>query len=152
LHYHIYDYYLRQGGAYFGTKKANEPLHAQYSYDDRSIVVVNSYYQEYKALKVSAKVYNLDMSEKFSKEAGVDVDPDGSTRVFHLPDIKGLTPTYFVSLRLKDANGTLVSSNFYWLSTKPDVLDWNNSVRLRTLSKQNADFTGLMQLPKVHLK
>lgn len=152
LHYHIYDYYLRQGGAYFGTKKANEPLHAQYSYDDRSIVVVNSYYQAYKALKVSAKVYNLDMSEKFSKEAAVDVDPDSSTRVFQMPDIKGLTPTYFVSLRLTDTYGTLVSSNFYWLSTKPEVLDWNNSVRLRTPSKQNADFTGLMQLPKMHLK
>jgi hypothetical protein len=45
-----------------------------------------------------------------------------------------------------------VSSNFYWLSTKLDVLDWSNAVRLRTPSKQNADFTGLMQLPKVHLK
>jgi exo-1,4-beta-D-glucosaminidase len=106
LHYHIYDYYLRQGGAYFGTKKANEPLHAQYSYDDRSIVIVNSYYQAYKALKLSARVYNLDMSEKFSKETAIDVDPDSSTRVFQIPDIKGLTPTYFLSLRLTDMNGS----------------------------------------------
>ena len=30
--------------------------------------------------------------------------------------------------------------------------DWDNSVRLRTPSKQNTDFTGLMQLPKVELK
>jgi len=151
LHYHIYDYYLRQGGAYFGTKKANEPLHAQYSYDDRSIVIVNSYYQAYKALKLSARIYNLDMSERFSKETAIDVDPDSSTRVLQIPDIKGLTPTYFLSLRLTDRNGKPVSSNFYWLSTKLDVLDWNNAVRLRTPSKQNADFTSLMQLPKVHL-
>ena len=32
--WHLYDYYLGTGGGYFGTKKANEPLHIQYSYDD----------------------------------------------------------------------------------------------------------------------
>ena len=32
------------------------------------------------------------------------------------------------------------------------MLDWNNSVRLRTPSKQNADCTALIQLPKVRLK
>jgi exo-1,4-beta-D-glucosaminidase len=152
LHYHIYDYYLRQGGAYFGTRKANEPLHVQYSYDDRSVVVVNSYYQPYKRLKVSAKVYSLDMAEKFSKEQVVDVGPDSSTRVFTLPELKGLTSTYFVTLRMSDASGGKVSSNFYWLSTSPDVLDWDNSVRLRTPSKQDADLTALMHLPKVQLK
>src|ERR1035438_903968 len=41
--WHLYDWYLRPGGSYFGAKKACEPLHVQYSYDDRSIVVVNSF-------------------------------------------------------------------------------------------------------------
>ncbi len=152
LHYHIYDYYLRQGGAYFGTRKANEPLHVQYSYDDRSIVVVNSYYEPRRSLKVSAKVYSLDITEKFSKETTLDVAPDSSTRVFTLPELKGLSSTYFVSLRLTDSNNALVSSNFYWLSPRPDILDWANTVRLRTPSKQNAGLTALMQLPKVQLK
>ncbi|HEX7424242.1 MAG TPA: glycoside hydrolase family 2 TIM barrel-domain containing protein [Terriglobales bacterium] len=152
LHYHIYDYYLRQGGAYFGTKKANEPLHILYSYDDQSIVLVNSYYSGYKGLKVSAKVYNLDMSEKFSKDAIIDVDPDSSTRVFAIPAVFGLTSTYFIVLRLTDVSGTLLSSNLYWLSTKPDALDWDRSVRLSTSSKQHADYKSLMQLPKVELK
>ncbi len=40
LHWQLMDRYLDQGGAYFGAKKANEPLHVQYSYDDRSVVVV----------------------------------------------------------------------------------------------------------------
>ena len=39
--WHLYDYYLRPGGGYFGTKKACEPLHVQYSYDDRSVAIVN---------------------------------------------------------------------------------------------------------------
>ncbi len=152
LHYQIYDYYLRQGGAYFGTKKANEPLHIQYSYDDRSIVIVNSYYQEYKGIKAGARIYNLDMSERYAKELAVDVGPDSSTRVFTLPEVSNLTPAYFLRLYLEDGKGTLLSSNFYWLSVKPDILDWDNSVRLRTPSKQDADFTSLMKLPKIRLK
>jgi len=152
LHYHIYDYYLRQGGAYFGTKKANEPLHIQYSYDDQSIVIVNSYYQAYKGLKASARIYDLDMSERYAKERIVDAEPDSSTRVFVLPEIANLTPTYFLRLNLENENGTPASSNFYWLSVKPDLLDWDNTVRLRTPSKQHADFASLMKLPKINLK
>ena len=48
--WHLYDYYLRPGGSYFGTKKACEPLHVQYSYDDRSVVVVNSFYEAYRRI------------------------------------------------------------------------------------------------------
>ena len=43
--WHLYDYYLDAGAGYFAAKKACEPLHIQYSYDDRSIVVVNSTYR-----------------------------------------------------------------------------------------------------------
>ena len=42
--WHLYDYYLDAGAGYFAAKKACEPLHIQYSYDDQSIVVVNSTY------------------------------------------------------------------------------------------------------------
>jgi exo-1,4-beta-D-glucosaminidase len=38
--WHLYDWYLRPGGSYYGVKHACEPLHVQYSYDDRSVVVV----------------------------------------------------------------------------------------------------------------
>ena len=42
LHWQLFYYYLDQNGAYYGAKKAGEPLHIQYSYDNRSVVVVNS--------------------------------------------------------------------------------------------------------------
>jgi exo-1,4-beta-D-glucosaminidase len=151
--WHLYDYYLRPGGGYFGVKKACEPVHIQYSYDDRSVVVVNSYYEEFKGLKATAKIYNLDMTEKFSQEAGVDIGPDGSKRVFTLPEPAGVTPTYFVKLTLDDASGKPVSANFYWLSTQPDTLgepkegsDW-----YYTPTKQFADLTALSTLPAVDL-
>ncbi len=149
--WHLYDYYLRPAGGYFGTKKACEPIHVQYSYDDRSIVVVNSFYREFKDMNVSARIYNLDMTEKFFKDKTVDIPPDSSTRVFTLPEPSNLTRTYFVKLDMEDADGAPVSSNFYWLSTKPDVLAWNRSSFSHTPTKSHADLTGLNTLPEVEL-
>ncbi len=150
--WHLYDYYLRPGGSYFGTKKACEPLHIQYSYDDGSIVVVNSFYQSHNQLKATAKVYNLDMTEKFSKEATLDAGLDSSSRVFVIPEIEGLSTTYFLKLALEDSAGRLVSSNLYWLSTKPETLDWEKSTWYYTPTKTFADLTDLQSLPKVELK
>jgi exo-1,4-beta-D-glucosaminidase len=152
LIWHLYDWYLRPGGSYFGAKKACEPLHVQYSYDDRSVVVVNSYYRPFANMKVAARVYNLDMAEKFSREAKVDIAEDSSTRVFTLPEIGGLTSTYFVSLVLEDSSGAPAGSNFYWLSTTPETLDWDKSTWYYTPTKSFADYTALNSLPRVDLK
>jgi exo-1,4-beta-D-glucosaminidase len=145
--WHLYDWYLRPGGGYFGTKKANELLHVQYSYDDQSIVAVNSYYRAFSGYKVTAKVYNLDLTEKFSKTAAVDIAEDSATRVFALPKIEGLSKTYFVRLGLLDAAGKTVSSNFYWLSTQPNVSDWAKGNGRYTPIQTYADLTGLETLP-----
>jgi exo-1,4-beta-D-glucosaminidase len=152
LIWHLYDYYLRPAGGYFGTKKACEPLHVQYSYDDNSIVVVNSQPASYKDLTVTAKVYNLDLKEKYSKHSTVNAGPDSSTRAFTLPEISGLSKTYFVRLTLADAAGKLKSSNFYWLSTQPDVLDWKETKWYYTPAKSYSDFTALKSLPEVKLE
>jgi exo-1,4-beta-D-glucosaminidase len=152
LIWHLYDYYLRPGGGYFGTKKACESVHVQYSYDNRSIVVVNSLYEGFKGYKLSARVYNLDLAEKFSKGAVVDIPPDSSMSAFTIPELDGLTRTYFVCLALEDPHGKRVSSNFYWLSTKPDVSDWDASTWYYTPIRSYADFTSLQDLPKVNLK
>lgn len=158
--WHMYDWYLRPAGSYFGVKKACEPLHVQYSYDDRSVVVVNSYYQPFADLKASAKVYNLDMTEKFSKDAQVRVGPDSSTRVFTLPSISGLSATYFVSLTL-ESGGQIASRNFYWLSTREETLDWSREeqdasgqydISTWTPTKDFADYTALSSLPKINIE
>src|SRR5208282_54215 len=124
LIWHLYDYYLVPAGGYFGAKRACEPLHAQYSYDDNSVLVVNSTYEAVQGMQVSAKIYNLEAREVAAKTASLDIAPDGSVKAFDLPKPDGLTPTYFLKLQLTDAAGKPISDNFYWLSTKPDVLDW----------------------------
>jgi exo-1,4-beta-D-glucosaminidase len=150
--WHLYDYYLRPGGGYFGAKRAMESLHPVYGYDDRSIWVVSSQYAETWKLKLTTKIYNLDMTEKFSQENTVSAGPDSTEKVFTLPDVSGLSPTYFLVLRLENEAGKVVGSNFYWLSTKPETLDWAKSNWWMTPTETYADFTALSQLPKVKLK
>jgi exo-1,4-beta-D-glucosaminidase len=149
--WHLYDYYLRPGGGYFGAKKAMEPLHPVYGYDDHSVWVVSSQYQDAKGLKLTAKVLNLDMSEKFSQQVSVDAAADSTSKVLTIPDIADASGTYFVVLRLEDESGKLVGSNFYWLSSKPETIDWEKSNWYTTATASYADYTALSNLPKVKL-
>ncbi len=150
--WHLYDFYLRPGGTYFATKLACEPVHIQYSYDDRSVVVVNSLYKPLSGLKATAQLLDFDLKDKFSKTADVSVEPDSSTRIFNVPEVADISTTHFLRLTLTDRSGQVRSSNFYWLSTKPDVLDDAKAKWYYTPCSSFADFTALQTLPEVQVK
>ncbi|HEX6804109.1 MAG TPA: beta galactosidase jelly roll domain-containing protein [Terriglobales bacterium] len=152
LIWHLYDFYLRPGGGYFGAKTALQPLDPVYGYDDHAIYLVNSRYSDVSGARVSIKVLNLDMTEKFSNQSTIDVPADGVAKVVALPDIPDLSSTYFVALKVSDAGGKLLGSNFYWLSSKPETLDWAKSTWYMTPTASYADFTALSQLPRVKLR
>jgi exo-1,4-beta-D-glucosaminidase len=153
LIWHLYDYYLVPAGGYFGTKKAMEPVHVQYSYDDNSVAVVNSTYEALAGVKVSARIYGIDSQEKGSRDATMDITADSSTKVLELPKVEGLSKTYFLRLTLSDAAGKLLSDNFYWLSTKADTLDWKKQQdTVYTPQAEFGDLTGLGTLPQVKLE
>ncbi len=54
-----YDYYYDLNGAYWGVKKACEPLHIQWSYADNSVKVINSGKNNVNGLKAIAEVYDI---------------------------------------------------------------------------------------------
>src|SRR5207237_878839 len=144
LIWHLYDYYLVPAGGYFGTKKACERVHVQYSYDDNSVAVINGEQQPVSEVKVTARLYNLDATLKGSREATLDLLADTSKKAFDLPAIPDLNSTYFLQLELRDNAGRELSSNFYWLSTKPDVLDWKGRADTAYAPQSCfADLTGL---------
>jgi exo-1,4-beta-D-glucosaminidase len=145
--YNLYDFYLRTGGGYFGAKKACEPLHIQYSYDDDSVVVVNSFQRSFEALRVEAKLFDFDLKPKFSQSAVTNIPADASTRIFKIPRLEGLTTTYFLKLTLLDSQGETRSSNFYWLSTTRDQFDWGKTHEYFTPVITYSDVTGLNRLP-----
>ena len=152
LIWHLYDYYMVPAGGYFGTKKATEVLHVQYSYDDNSVAVINGTYEAVKGVKVTAKLYNIDAKEKGSHEATMDLAPDSATKAFDVPKVDDLTKTYFLRLELHDVAGKRLSDNLYWLSTKPDTMDWKHRKdTVYTPQAEFGDLTGLNSLPPAKL-
>lgn len=153
LFWHLYDYYLQPAGGYFGTKKANEMLHVQYSYDDRSVVVVNGFYHPVAGLRVEAAVYDFDLHSVFSRRVETSLSADESKRVLTIPAFPETEPpkVYFVKLALLDRFGRVLSSNFYWLSSRPAVFTWDQSTDAGTRVTSYENLQMLDQLPRVKL-
>jgi exo-1,4-beta-D-glucosaminidase len=146
--WHLFDYYLDADGSYFGTKKACEPLHVQYSYDDHSVVVINSTYAPAPHLIASARVYDLHLKPVFSGENQLDAAPDSSNRVMTVPDAAfQSSPVTFVDLTLKDAAGAIVSRNFYWVPARLTTFDWSKTEYTYTPAIQYANLQDLRSLP-----
>ena len=148
--WHLYDYYLDAGAGYFATRKACEPLHIQYSYDDRSIVVVNSTYQPAKGLKATVHVHNRDWKEVFTQTASLDSALDSAQRVTIIPEslYTGADRLFFIDLTLTDASGKTVSRNFYWVPGTLTTFDWTHTDYTHTPAARHEDLTALATLPK----
>ncbi len=81
LIWHLYDYYLVPGGGYYGAKKANEPLHIQYAYDQHAAVVVNSTLSDTYDMEATAEVFGPDLKPLFTKSQTLDVVRANSSQV-----------------------------------------------------------------------
>ncbi|MGH8137247.1 MAG: glycosyl hydrolase 2 galactose-binding domain-containing protein [Steroidobacteraceae bacterium] len=150
LHWHLYDYFLNPGGAYFGAKMANEPVHIQYSYDTHAIMLVNHTLTSEHGLKVTIRVRNLDGSVHYERRLqAIDLAGNIARQVAMLPTLAGLSRAYFIELELASANGQPMSRNVYWLSTETDELDWVHSNWYLTPVTRYADLTPLQSLPNV---
>ncbi|HLI16722.1 MAG TPA: glycoside hydrolase family 2 TIM barrel-domain containing protein [Rhodanobacteraceae bacterium] len=148
LHWHLFDYYLNPAGAFFGAKKANEPVHIQYSYRSASIVLVNHTLIDEKGLQARIRIRNLDGSVRYDKLLkGIDLPADHTVHLMVLPKLADLSGTYFVELDLDAADGHSISRNVYWLPTQTDKLDWKNANWYMTPVSRYADLTALQSLP-----
>jgi exo-1,4-beta-D-glucosaminidase len=147
--WHLYDYYLDADAGYFGTKKACEPVHIQYSYDDRSIVVVNSTYKRVEGLRASVHVHNLAWKELYASEAQVNASEDSAQAVLYVPEslYSGADRVFFINLTLVDAAGKIVSRNFYWVPGTLTTFDWPKTDYTHTPAQRHEDMTGLANLP-----
>jgi len=148
LYWHLYDYSMQPSGSYFGAKTALRPLHVQYSYDDRSVALVNTGLSAQSGLSVQTTVFNADGTVKSdtTQQSSVTAKGNGSTTLNKVATPSGLSATYFVRLLLKDSSGNVVDRNVYWLSTKADTLNYDDSTWYDTPQSGYADLTGLQNL------
>lgn len=147
LYWQLFDYYLMPNGAFYGTRKAAAPLVPIYNYDDKNIYLNNDHLKSYKNLLLHARVYDINSKLIFDKELKVAIEANSSKKVLDIPELNNLSSTYFLDLRLMEDDGALIENNFYWLSTKADVPDFDATTWYWTPNKQFADFTALNTMP-----
>jgi len=156
LYWQLYDTYLQPNGSFYAVRKACTPLHAIYRYGFNDIYLVNEDLQDVSQVTVKIRVFNIQSKEIFSDRWTGNIDTNTSKFIYKMPQIKNLTPVWFLDLRVYDSAGKEVDNSIYWLSQKKDVLDYAAAKRLEwpyyTPCSQYADYTALDKLPKIKLE
>ena len=151
--WHLYDFYFNPGGSYFGAKKGCELLHPQWSPADNAVYVVNSAYVPV-AAGIQLKLLIFDLHGKPLQTEQVftlpQIHADNSLYVTTIDSEPAVPLTYMIRLSLWDGVH-LLTTNDYWQSSKPDILDWKNSTFYTTFCTSYADFTVLQTLPHIEL-
>ena len=114
LVWQTYDYYLEPTAAYFGCKKACEPLHIQWNPATDTVEAVNYHAGARSGLQADAQLVNMDGRVMWSRSCRLDLAEDSTAACFPLEHPEGLSAVYFIRLTLTDADGRTVSENFYW--------------------------------------
>ena len=152
FYWQLYDYYLMPTGAYFGTQKACQPATLIYNYADHSVYASNDAMQGIENHAAVITLYDINSKVVFEKSLDVTLGENDYKSMLKLPALQGKNEVYFLSLKLQNASGKVVSDNFYWLATKKDLLDWEQYFWFYTPQKQYADFTKINTMKKVEVK
>ena len=113
-----YSYDFETTGAYYGSKKACEPIHVQYNLNDSSVSLINTTLQDLDNISIQIKIVNPD---------GIIVDETTKTVNSKSNSIINIKKTflnnynsknaYIIKLvALKDQN--IISENDYWINYK----------------------------------
>jgi exo-1,4-beta-D-glucosaminidase len=157
---HLFDYYFKQGGGYFGAKKALRPLSIVWDYyatGDRKtakVYLVNLSQEPKDHLNVSVELYNMDGTRKsFNEVKDVHIASGTSREAMTMVRDNSLSPVFFVRCLVKDATGSILAENVYWASNTDDDLGApKDYAQFTTQLAQWADFSALNALPAVTIK
>ncbi len=143
FYWQLYDYYLLPTSAYYAARKANAPLQLVYNYGNNSIYTVNETLNTLDNAKARIRLLDIQGREILTEELAVTMEGNKSAAIYKLPPVSG---NVFLALSLLDGQNGVVADNFYWLSGKPDVYDWEKTEWYYTPIKSSADFKPLNYL------
>jgi exo-1,4-beta-D-glucosaminidase len=152
LWWQLYDYYLQPNGAFYGARKAGEPVHLIYNYGSREVVAANNGVTPAPKLKATVRLLDAGLKDVVSKTVDFALLADEVKVVDVLQLPSGPSPVYYLDLRVFREKDKLVDANFYCLSAKPETLDEAATTWYVTPVKDYADLTALAQLPPVAVK
>jgi hypothetical protein len=114
-----YDYYFDPTAAYFGAKKACEPLHIQYNAMTDSIEIVNHSAGNQTKNMASATIFDLNGKRVRQQKALLNSTDDSTLAWLKLSELTAgvTTDVYFLRLQMTDKKG-LISENLYIMGRK----------------------------------
>ena len=156
---HLFDYYLKQGGGYFGAKKGLQPISVAWDYyapGDRSqahVYAVNQQSQPLSNVSVNVRFYSLDGVQKHMVEAkNLNVPANSSVEGLEVARVSGLGPVYLVRCQMTDGAGKVLAENVYWdSSTGDDVGPASNDVQFQVKWAELANMTALNTMPQARV-
>jgi exo-1,4-beta-D-glucosaminidase len=151
MFWQLFDYYLMPNGAFYGAMKGCQPLNLVYNYKDKDIYIVNDYNENFTNLTATIKVLDADSKIIFEKEKKFNVNENTSQKILDLPDLTSQKNLLFINLELKDPSNNYVSDNFYWVSLKEDILNFESSEWYYSPIKSFGDLKQINNLPKAEI-
>ncbi len=154
MYWQLFDYYLMPNASYYSAKVAQRPYHIIYDYYRKSLFAVNDRLEDKDGCKLKLRVYDINSELKFEEERHINLEANSSKEILSLADLS-ISTVSFIDTRLYDSTGKEIDNNFYWISPKGDILDYEDTSEawyVTTPSKQYADFTALNTMPKVEVK
>lgn len=130
-----YDYYFEPTAAYFGAKKACEPLHIQYNALTDSIEVVNHSAGNQSDITAQASVFDLTGKPVFQQRQRLNCPEDHTITWEKCSSLVSVAPSevYFLRLQLTGKQG-VISENLYIIGHK------------------EGDYHALLRLPQPQLQ
>lgn len=129
----IYDWYYLPNAGYYFARNSTAPVHAQYNRHTDLIDVVNRTYHTYSAITIEAEWFDINGKSVFKASEQLKLSPSSSTAWKSMATWKKKAGVQFLLLRVRDAQGKLLSANTYWF-------------------EKSNDFVSLNQMPKAKLK
>jgi hypothetical protein len=146
----IYGHDYEATPAFYGVKKACEPVHTQLNLPDHIAQITNTTREELRNVKLTAKVFAADGQLVSSNDMTVSVPANSIATAFTVGDNTALN---FVKLELRAANGALLSENFYWRAPQPEGLRALNELpKVRLNAKATAERDGKKLTVSVELQ
>jgi exo-1,4-beta-D-glucosaminidase len=117
----VYDWYLEPNAGYYFMQRACEPVHIQLNLDDSAVALVNRTYTKRPGLRYEATLTGLNGSTLFHQQGTATLDTTDVKEVLPIAQVLRTTNAItFLSLRLVDNTGRLLSHNTYWMSPGHD--------------------------------
>jgi beta-mannosidase len=110
----LYHHDLEPNSALFAVKKAAEMVHIQLNESTGDVEVINNFAVPLSGARAHLAIYNLDGSVTYQHDYDVSATASATTSLGLVDWPAGLSAVHFVKLELRDAEGKLVSDNFYW--------------------------------------